>query len=159
MTEPMDATVDLLAGMEFKGRTGSGHTIVMDAMPDVGGRDAGPRPLELLLVGLGGCTGMDVISILRKMRQNVTGYQIQLHADRAADHPKGFTHITIEHIVRGENLSPESVRRAVELTATRYCSASSMIQKAATIEERWQVIDVATGAESAGVVGIATAAA
>jgi putative redox protein len=111
--------------------------------------------MELLLVGLGGCTGMDVISILRKMRQNVTGYEVRLRGERAADHPKVFTSIFVEHVVRGRGLSGESVRRAVELSATRYCSAAAMLGKVAHIEESYRMIDDATGQEQAGALALA----
>lgn len=91
MSETLSASVDLLDGMAFRATTGTGHVVVMDAAPEVGGGDAGPRPMEMLLVGLGGCTGMDVISILHKMHQHVSGYQIRLSGERATDHPKIFT--------------------------------------------------------------------
>lgn len=147
MATTLDGTVELLEGMSFRATSASGHQIVLDAAPEVGGKERGPRPLELLLLGLGGCTGMDVISILRKMRQNVTGYQVRLHADRAEEHPRVFTAITVEHVVRGRALNPEMVRRAVELSATRYCAASAMLGKTARIDERFRTIDEETGEE------------
>ena len=151
MTEStMTATVELVDDMAFQAETGSGHSLVMDAAPEAGGGDCGPRPMELLLAGLGGCTGMDVISMLRKMRQDVTGYEVHLRGERASDHPKIFTSITVEHVVRGRGLNPESVRRAVELSATRYCSAAAMLGKVAHIEESYRIIDHATGREQTG---------
>src|SRR6266542_2857135 len=96
-------TVELLGNMAFRAMTQTGHELIMDASPDVGGMDTGPRPMELLLTGLGGCTGMDVISMLRKMRQDVTAYEIHLSGARAAEHPKIFTTIRVEHVVRGRN--------------------------------------------------------
>jgi putative redox protein len=150
MSETLSASVDLLDGMAFRATTGTGHEVVMDAAPEVGGSDDGPRPMEMLLVGLGGCTGMDVISILRKMHQNVSGYQIRLSGERATDHPKIFTSISVEHVVRGRDLSADAVKRAVELSATRYCSAAAMLNRAARIEETYRVIDDASGQEQTG---------
>jgi putative redox protein len=150
MSETLSAAVDLLDGMAFQAVTGSGHALVLDAAPEVGGSERGPRPMEMLLVGLGGCTGMDVISILRKMRQDVTGYQIRVSGERATEHPKVFTHIAVEHVVRGRMLSVDAVKRAVELSATRYCSAAAMLGRAASIEETYRVMDGETGQEQRG---------
>ena len=146
----MEGSVELVDGMTFRAAAESGHTLVLDAAPEVGGREQGPRPMELLLLGLGGCTGMDVISILRKMRQEVTAYQVRLHADRAQEHPKVFTSIVVEHVVHGRAVDPASVRRAIELSATRYCSASAMLGAVARIEHRYRVLDDGTGAETGG---------
>lgn len=145
----MEGKVTWNQDMTFSATSSSGHTITLDAAPEVGGKEQGPRPMELLLLGLGGCTGMDVISILRKMRQDVTGYEVVLKAERASDHPKVFTRILVEHVVRGRNLNADAVRRAVELSATRYCSASAMLGKVAQIEEAVRVVDDATGAAEA----------
>ena len=156
MTESvLTATVELMDGMAFQADTGSGHSLAMDAAPEVGGANCGSRPMEMLLVGLGGCTGMDVISILRKMRQDVIGYEVRLRGERAADHPRLFTTIFVEHIVRGRGVSAESVRRAVELSATRYCSAAAMLGKTARIEESYRIIDHITGQEQAGALALA----
>lgn len=154
MGDAVEGVVELIEGMQFRARAGSGHSVVLDAAPGVGGANAGPRPIELLLLGLGGCTGMDVISILRKMRQEVTGYAVQLHADRAEAYPKVFTAVHVEHVVRGRHLNPDLVRRAVELSATRYCPAAAMLGKAAPITETFRVVDDDTGEEVA--VGTAT---
>jgi putative redox protein len=155
MSETLSARVDLLDGMAFRATTGTGHAVVMDAAPEVGGGDAGPRPMEMLLVGLGGCTGMDVISILRKMRQDVTGYQIWLGGERATDHPKIFTSISVEHVVRGRGLSPDAVKHAVELSATRYSSAAAMLNRAARIEETYRIVDEVSGQEQTGLLPVA----
>ncbi len=146
----LTATVELMDDMAFQADTGSGHSLALDAALEVGGANCGPRPMELLLVGLGGCTGMDVISILRKMRQDVTGYEIRLRGERATDHPKVFTAIFVEHVVRGRGVSAELVRRAVELSANRYCSAGAMLGQVARIEESYRLIDVASGQEQTG---------
>lgn len=145
----MEGKVTWDGGMTFAAQSNSGHTITLDAAPEVGGREQGARPMELILLGLGGCTGMDVISILRKMRQDVTAYEVRLKAERAPDHPRVFTRIMVEHVVRGRNLSLDAVRRAVELSATRYCPASAMLNKVAQIEEAVRIVDEASGAEEA----------
>ncbi len=155
MSDTLTVTVDLLDGMAFQATTGTEHALVMDAAPEVGGDDAGARPMEMLLVGLGGCTGMDVISMLRKMRQDVSSYQIRLSGERAAEHPKIFISITVEHVVRGRALSLEAVKRAVELSATRYCSAAAMLGRAAHIEETYRVIDNTSGQEQTGALALA----
>jgi len=155
MSETLSASVDLLDGMAFQAITGTGHEVVMDAAPEVGGSDDGPRPMEMLLVGLGGCTGMDVISVLRKMHQHVSGYQIRLSGERATDHPKIFTTINVEDVVRGRDLSADAVKRAVELSATRYCSAAAMLNRAARVEETYRVIDDASGQEQTGALLVA----
>ncbi|MHB1416142.1 MAG: OsmC family protein [Chloroflexota bacterium] len=140
MADAIDGRVVLREGMAFDATPTSGHTIRMDAAPSVGGQDQGARPLELLLLGLGGCTGMDVISILRKMRQAVTGYEILLHAERAEEHPRIFTKIVVEHVVRGRDLSESAVRKAVSLSEKRYCSASAMLSKTAAVEHRIRLV-------------------
>jgi putative redox protein len=155
VTETLSATVDLLDGMAFRASSGTGHELAMDAAPEVGGRDSGPRPMELLLAGLGGCTGMDVISILRKMRQEVSGYAIRIRGVRASEHPKVFKTISVEHVIRGRGVSSDAVRRAVELSATRYCSAAAMLGQVARIEETFRVIDDRTAREQTGALALA----
>lgn len=141
VVEPIVGKVRFGGAMAFAGAANSGHVVRMDAAPEVGGEDGGPRPMELILLGLGGCTGMDVISILRKMRQDVTGYEILLHGERAENHPRVFTAITVEHVVRGRGLSDEAVRKAVELSETRYCPASAMLGKAASIKHTYRIVE------------------
>jgi putative redox protein len=138
--------VELLDKMAFRATTDTGHEVVMDAAADAGGTDRGARPMELLLVGLGGCTGMDVISILRKMRQEVTAYQIRVSAERAPEHPKVFTTIHVEHIVHGHGLNSASVKHAVELSATRYCSVLFMLGRVAQISESYTLIEAEASA-------------
>src|SRR5262249_2340379 len=111
----------LIGPMRFDGISGSGHTIRMDATTDVGGQESGATPMELLLVALAGCTGMDVISILHKKRQQVTGYEIVAHGVRADEHPKVYTQITVEHVVTGYHVNPAAVARAIELSESKYC--------------------------------------
>jgi len=136
-----EARVTLLEAMQFKGISDSGHELVMDAAEDVGGQGKGPRPLELLLLGLGGCTGMDVISILRKKRVNVAGYEIVLRAERAKEHPKVYTSISVEHIVRGKGIPPEAVERAIELSDTKYCTVGAMLRKAVPITVTYRIVE------------------
>jgi putative redox protein len=152
MTMTLVATVDLQDAMTFRARTASGHELVMDSSPDVGGTESGARPMELLMAGLGGCTGMDVISILRKMRQDVTSYEVRVSGDRAPEHPKIFTSIQVEHIVRGRGVKLESVKRAIELSATRYCPAEAMLNRAAHIANSYRLIDEVTHEEQSGAV-------
>ncbi len=149
MSEVMEGQVVWQGEMAFTATSGSGHTIPLDAATEVGGQERGPRPMELLLLGLGGCTGMDVISILRKMHQDVTTYEVRVRGERAPDHPQVFTRIVVEHVVQGRGLNPESVRRAVELSATRYCSAAAMLGKVARIDESYRVVEETPGGESA----------
>jgi putative redox protein len=150
MSEVIESLVEFRGGMAFRGESSNGYAVPLDASSEAGGAGAGVRPIELLLLGLGGCTGMDVIEILRKMRQDVTGYEVRVRGERRSEHPRIFTRITVEHIVRGRGVKPEAVRRAVELSATRYCSVSAMLEPAATVEERCRIVDATTGAEVTG---------
>lgn len=140
MTGIYTASATLDTAMSFRGRSGTGHELILDAPDDVGGENRGPRPVELVLLALAGCTGMDVISILRKMRQDVTGYEVQVRGDeRAPEHPKVFTKVTVEHIVRGRALAEASVARAVELSATRYCPVSAMLGASAQVTHTYRI--------------------
>ena len=133
----MEARVNWKEGLAFDGLGGSsGLTMPLDTSVESGGSNSGFRPMELLLVGLAGCTGMDVISILQKKKQDVTDFEVRVHGDRAEDHPKIFTHILIDFIVTGNNVDRAAVDRAVELSSTKYCSAQAMLGKAANIETR-----------------------
>ncbi len=145
MGEIMTATARLQGGMRFQGESGSGHTLTMDAAEHAGGQDAGFRPMELLLVGLAGCTAMDVISILRKKREDVTDYEVQVTGERAEDHPMVYTSVTVTHIVTGHNVRPESVARAVELSETKYCGASATLSKTGRVEHKFVVREAEGG--------------
>src|SRR5579884_3597087 len=112
------ARVTLVGPMRFEATSGSGHTIAMDTNVEGGGEDTAASPMELVLMALAGCTGMDVISILRKKRQDVTGYEINVRGVRAETHPMVYTHITVEHVVTGHRVDPAAVARAVELSET-----------------------------------------
>ena len=151
MALTLEGRVELVDGMTFRGVSRSGHTVLMDADAAAGGREQGARPMEVVLLAYGGCTGMDVISILRKMRQDVSGYEVRLVGDRTDQQPTVFTDVTVEHVVRGSNLNVDNVRRAVELSATRYCPVSAMLRKGGVrISERYRAIDEATGQEQTG---------
>lgn len=129
----MDGKVIWKSGMSFTGLSGSGFSVPVDTTSKNGGADSGPSPMELVLLGLGGCTAMDVISILKKKRQEVTSFEILLHADRSAEHPRVFTNITLEFVVTGHDVDEEAVKRAVELSETKYCSVSAMLSKSVAI--------------------------
>lgn len=137
----MDATVKLDHGMTFIGQADSGFPVQLDTDPSVGGDDNGLRPMELVLIGLGGCTAMDVISILRKMREDVISFEVKLSADRQQEHPKVFTHITITYIVRGRNINEENLAKAIRLSTERYCPAQAMLAQAVAIEHNYEIIE------------------
>lgn len=143
------ATARFDGGMKFIARSGSGHELTMDTGVDDGGENAGFSPMELPLVALLGCTGMDTVSILRKMKQDVTTYEMSAHGVRAESHPKVFVTIDVEHIFTGNGLVPASVRRAVELSAIRYCSVGGMLQRTATITYKTTLVDAASGERTA----------
>lgn len=140
----MKASVVLDHGMTFLATADTGFSVQMGASPAVGGDDDGPRPLELMLMSLGGCTGMDVISILRKKRQEVNGFEVQLQADQASDHPHVFTNIVINFVVRGHDIKPAAVARAIELSRDRYCPAWAMLKNSVeTIEHSFEIVEEA----------------
>lgn len=127
-------------GMRFEARGEDGVTVMLDTEPRFGGASAGLRPLELLLAGLGGCTGMDVLVILRKKRQDVTAYRVEVSAEQATGHPHVFTQISIVHVLEGNSLAEEAVRRAIELSETKYCPAFAMLSKAADVDSRYEIV-------------------
>ena len=129
----MKARIKLAEGMTFVAESGSGHAVVVDAAPDVGGRDLGARPMELVLMGTGACSAIDVMHILRKARQPVTDCVIELEADRAEKDPKVFTRIRMHFVVSGKGLDPAQVERAVKLSKEKYCSATIMLGATAEI--------------------------
>ncbi len=136
----MNVTINWGGDARFLGTSGSGHTITMDGPPDHGGKNQGPRPMEMLLLGLGGCTSFDVMSILQKSRQEITDCRAEIHAERADEVPSVFTRINIHFIVSGHNLKENLVDRAVKLSAEKYCSASIMLEKAGVhIEHSFEI--------------------
>jgi putative redox protein len=136
----MKARIKWVEGAAFIGETDSGHAVVMDGPPDGGGRNLGPRPMEMLLLGTGGCTSYDVVAILKKQRQQVTDCVAEIDAERAATDPKVFTKIHIHFVVKGKDLKPEAVERAVKLSAEKYCSASIMLGKTAEITHDFEIV-------------------
>lgn len=143
------ATVQLVDGMSFLATSDSGQQIRLDSSPDAGGRGQGPTPMELLLMSLGGCTAMDVISILRKMRQDVTDYRVEVHGTRATEHPKVYTEIEVVHVITGHNVSPERAQHAVELSAETYCSVSAMLGASAKLTHRLELVEAAPSGSEA----------
>jgi putative redox protein len=129
----MKARVKLVEGMTFVAESGSGHAVVVDAAPDVGGRNLGARPMELVLMGTGACSAIDVMHILRKARQPVTDCWVELEAERAPKDPKVFTRIVMRYVVSGRGLDPAQVERAVKLSKEKYCSATIMLGAMAEI--------------------------
>lgn len=138
----MKARIKWLQDVTFVGESASGHAVVMDGPPEHGGRNIGIRPMEMLLLGLGGCTSFDVINILKKSRQAVTDCEVQLEADRADTEPKVFTLIHVHFIITGKDLSDKHVKRAVQLSAEKYCSASIMLGKMAKISHDYEIREV-----------------
>jgi putative redox protein len=136
----MDAKVTWQNGMQFTAVADSGHAITLDADASVGGNDLGSRPMELMLLSLAGCTAMDVISILRKKRQAVTGFEVRTNAERSDTHPKVFTAVTIEYIITGYNIDPAAVERAIDLSEKAYCPAQAMLIRAVPISHTYQIV-------------------
>jgi putative redox protein len=128
-------------GLGFEATTSTGHLIGMDSSKDHGGSDAGPRPVELLLVALAGCTGMDVIAILQKKRQKVSAFSIRVEGDRREEHPRSFTQIRVTYEVAGEGIDPAAVRQAVALSEEKYCSVAAMLRLAAPITAEIRVTE------------------
>jgi len=135
----MRARVKWLDHMSFVGESGSGHSVVMDGAPEYGGRDLGIRPMEMLLLGLGGCSSFDVVSILKKSKQHFVDCEVEVTAQRAETHPKVFTTIHLHFKLSGENLSEKKVQRAIELSAEKFCSASIMLGKTADITHDYEI--------------------
>lgn len=129
------------SGMAFLAETGSGHLVAMDGAPDGGGRNLAPRPMEMVLLGAGGCTAYDVVLILRRSKQAVTGCDVQLTAERAEKEPKVFTKIHFHFTVTGRNLKPNIVERAIKLSHEKYCSATIMLEKTAEISHSYDIVD------------------
>ncbi|MCS7164445.1 MAG: OsmC family protein [Thermodesulfovibrio sp.] len=136
------AKVKWTGGMQFVGQSGTNHAIVMDGSPDFGGENTGMRPMELLLVGLGGCSGMDIVSILTKKKQDVRGIEINVKGKQPDDYPKRFTEIEIEFIIKGKNLSEEAVKRAIQLSMEKYCSVKATLEHSAKIIHSYKIEEV-----------------
>jgi putative redox protein len=137
----VEAKVTYVQGMQFVGDASSGHAVVMDSDSSTGEHNTGSRPMELLLIGAGGCSGMDVISILKKKKQHVTGLEIKVKGEEAEDFPKKFTGIELEFIVRGKGISEEAVKRSVELSMNKYCSVKATLEGTATVSYSYKIIN------------------
>ena len=137
----MNISVKWIDGMLMVGQSDSGHAIVMDGPPEIGGENLGVRPMEMLLLGMTGCTVIDVISTLKKMREDIVDCQTQVNADRSEEYPKVFTNIHVHFVLRGKQLNPLKVDKAIKLSAEKYCSASIMIGKTAIITHDYEIIE------------------
>ncbi len=135
----MKARIKWLENRTFVGESGSGHAIVMDGAPESGGRNLGVRPMEMLLLGLGGCTAFDIVMILEKSREKITSCEVELEGERESADPKVFTHVKMIYKLKGKSLKPAAVERAVNLSAQKYCSASIMFEKTAKLEHSWTI--------------------
>lgn len=138
----MKLRVKWIENVSFLGETESGHGILMDGAPEGGGRNLGPRPMETVLAGTGGCTAYDVVTILKKARQDITDCVVEIEADRASADPKVFTRIHFHFIVKGRNVQRERVERAIDLSADKYCSASIMLGKTARITHDFEIVEI-----------------
>ena len=139
----VEATLDWNGRMGFECKSGSGHTINIDASAAHGGDDAGARPMELILFALSGCTGMDVATILKKKKRDLQNLKIKTHGQRATNHPHVYDSITIEYIVTGSDLTDDDIRWAVDLSLNKYCSVAGMLQKVCKINYRWKIVKAA----------------
>ncbi|MDN5880869.1 MAG: OsmC family protein [Nitrosospira sp.] len=137
----MKTRIEWKDGMSFLGESGSGHTVLMDGPPEAGGRNAGPRPMEMVLMGTGGCAAFDVVLILKKSRQNISDCVVEIEAERALEEPKVFTRIHFHFILTGKQLKPEQVERAINLSAEKYCSASIMLAKTAELTHDFEIVE------------------
>jgi len=138
----MKTRVKWLDNMSFVGESDSGHSIVMDGPPEFGGRNLGVRPMEMLLLGLGGCASFDVVSMLKKSKQDLVDCEVEISAERAETEPKVFTKIHLHFTVSGNDLSDNRVKKAIELSAEKYCSASIMLGKTATITHDYELVEI-----------------
>ncbi len=137
----VEAKVTLVKDMQFSGRATSGHMLNMDADDVSGGHNAGFRPMELLLVGFGGCSGMDVISILRKKRQPVSGLEINVKGEKSDEHPRIYKEVHIEYVVKGKGVGKEAVERAIALSLDKYCSVGATLSKAGRISHSYRILE------------------
>ena len=143
----MHARIKWLDHMSFVGEASSGHSVVMDGSPEHGGRNLGPRPMEMILLGLGGCTSFDIVSILQKSRVDVEDCIVEIEAQRAEDIPAVFTKIHVHYIVKGAGLQDKHVKRAVELTSEKYCSVSMMLKDSVELSYDYEIIDSANSSK------------
>jgi putative redox protein len=141
MSGSLSGAVEWRGGMAFEATSGTGFSLILDSSPELWGSNRGPQPMEMLLLSLAGCTGMSVVSVLRGLRTDVTGYEVRVHGERAETYPKVFTKIAIEHRLWGRDLHPSAVKRAIDLAATKYCAVAATLGETAEIAETWQLVD------------------
>lgn len=137
----MHVNVSWNGNLAFIGKGETGFTIPLDAAPTVGGKNIGLEPMELVAIGLAGCTAMDTISILQKKRQEITAFEVRVHAKRAPKFPKVFTQINVEYVVEGHNVDPAAVERSIELSVTKYCPVHAMLSKVCKIDHTYSIKD------------------
>ncbi len=137
----MNASVTWNGNMSFTGTADTGFTVALDAHPNVGGNNSGFRPMELMAISLAGCTAMDVISIMRKKRQDVTRFEVKVYTEQATEHPHVFTRAVVEYIFHGRGLDPAAAERAIELSKTRYCPAQAMLGQVMPIELKYTLVE------------------
>lgn len=137
----MKSTIKWVDGVMFVGESGSGHALVVDGPPESGGRNLGPRPMELILTGLGACTAFDVVTILKKSRQAVTDCRVELDAERADEPPKVFTRIHLHFVITGRSVKPAQVERAIQLSSEKYCSATIMLRASVAISHDFEIVE------------------
>ena len=142
----MKARIKWIENVSFVGESGSGHSVIMDGAPDAGGRNLGFRPMEMLLLGLGGCSAFDVVLILKRGRERVTDCVVEIEAERADAEPKVFTKIVMRYVVTGHELDPKKVERAVTLSADKYCSATAIMSKTAQITHAIEIVNASAPA-------------
>jgi putative redox protein len=137
----MQARIKWKDGASFLAESGSGHTVLMDGPPEAGGKNSGPRPMEMLLMGTGGCAAFDVVMILKKSRQDISDCVVKIEAERASQEPKVFTRIHFHFILTGKRLNSRQVERAISLSAEKYCSASIMLAKTAELTHDFEIVE------------------
>jgi len=137
----MKTRIKWKGNVSFLAESGSGHSVLMDGAPEAGGQNLGPRPMEMLLMGLGGCTTFDVILILKKARQEITDCVVEIEAQRASTDPKVFTDIHLHFVITGHNIKAQQIERAISLSAEKYCSASIMLKQTVNITHDYEIID------------------
>jgi|SRR5687768_9254904 putative redox protein len=137
----MKTRIEWKDGMSFLAESGSGHSVLMDGPPEAGGKNLGPRPMEMLLMGTGGCAAFDVVLILQKSRQEISDCAVEIEAERAQEEPKVFTRIHFHFILSGKKLNPQQVERAISLSAEKYCSASIMLGKTAELTHDFEIVE------------------
>lgn len=137
----MQARIKWKDGASFIAESGSGHTVLMDGPPEAGGKNSGPRPMEMLLMGTGGCASFDVVMILKKSRQDISDCVVEIEAERAPQEPKVFTRIHFHFILTGKQLNRRQVERAISLSAEKYCSASIMLAKTAELTHDFEIVE------------------